>query len=124
MGLLVLCGSQCQNIKWICSYLAHDLPANFLCFENKCSVFLLKSAFVLTVLQEKQSSVIGVFPENVSLTRRDEMKSSFRKYFFLFPVQLGPHKTHCRLVPINVLTSSKTNKALEFFLARNAVDCL
>ena len=37
IGLLVLCGNLCQNVKWISSYLAHDLPVNFLCCE--CKVF-------------------------------------------------------------------------------------
>ena len=109
MGLLVLCGSYAKTSKWILPYPAHDLPVNFICSEyTECSVFLLKSALVLTVLQEKTISGYRVFP---ALTRRDEMKSSFRKYFFRFPGEIGPHKTHSRLIPLNVLTSSTTNEA-------------
>lgn len=105
----VLCGSLCQNIKWSSLYLAHDLPVNFLCCKCKVFRFPVEVSTRSDGFTKKktQSTVIGVFPENVSPTRRDEMKGGFRNFLFFSCAILA---THCRLIPLNDLTSSKTNE--------------
>jgi len=88
---MVLCGSLCQKIKWSSLYLAHDLPVNFLCCKCKVFRFPVEVSTRSDGFTKKktQSTVIGVFPENVSPTRRDEMKGSFRNFIFFFLCNFG-----------------------------------
>ena len=57
------------NIKWISPYLAHDLSVNFRYCKFKVFRFPVEVSARSDGFTRKQSAVITVFPENVSLTR-------------------------------------------------------